>query len=361
METYFGVISGRTAFGYTPSSSIETDDVLDDDDTDVRPRRALQIVRIGCVFVHRRCPDEQRGRGYGVIALESIPIGEIIGEYVGTMGPGHRNTDYHARRADQRRPYAAFAFPPDDDPFTIDAAVLGNVTRFMNHDGQRPNVDVTIQGHRVIFRARRDINAGDELSWRYDVDDGVRGTPLVCKFLGGLASGGPLTKQFEAVVRADVPDYPISLQWYSSIHVSGSRVRASYDESFPSHYDLPTGSMPCVKRHRLLNDDDDDDEDRSVFYFDGDDVPPAYVTVPYSDIAYRNWFIQGLGDPIRVANANLYFDDEYEQKNDHASQAAWAATIQFRKCLDLIPVAAQRPLRRRTSTCHYLSVMGIMV
>lgn len=60
-----------------------------------------------------------------------------------------------------------------------DAAVGGNVARYVNH-ACSPNCYVDIVGHTIWIRASRDIRKGEELTYDYNTE-GVAGIPCRCR------------------------------------------------------------------------------------------------------------------------------------------------------------------------------------
>lgn len=113
--------------------------------------------------------------GWGLFARVRIARGAWIGEYTGVirkalparrdnMVDGHYLTDY------------AFTYPrplPDGTVLEVDALKEGNPMRFVNHSF-RPNasVDHLLYENRWVtfFRARREIQAGEEIRINYGWD-----------------------------------------------------------------------------------------------------------------------------------------------------------------------------------------------
>ncbi|XP_022652251.1 histone-lysine N-methyltransferase EHMT2-like isoform X2 [Varroa jacobsoni] len=106
--------------------------------------------------------------GWGVRALQEIPKGSFVCEYVGEV-----ITD---KEADQREEdsYLFDLENRDGDTFCIDARHYGNVSRFINHACE-PNVHpvrVYVDHHdlrfpRIALFATRDIAAGEQLGFDY--------------------------------------------------------------------------------------------------------------------------------------------------------------------------------------------------
>uniref|UniRef100_A0A8C7ZRP7 Euchromatic histone-lysine N-methyltransferase 1b n=1 Tax=Oryzias sinensis TaxID=183150 RepID=A0A8C7ZRP7_9TELE len=109
-----------------------------------------------------------RKKGWGVRALQDIPKGTFVCEYVGEI--------ISEAEADMRQ-MDAYLFSLDDKPqdlYCIDARFYGNISRFLNHMCE-PNlfacrVFTTHQDLRfphVAFFASENIKAGEELGFNY--------------------------------------------------------------------------------------------------------------------------------------------------------------------------------------------------
>ena len=62
-----------------------------------------------------------------------------------------------------------------DDNLVIDATRRGNSARWINHSCA-PNCDIEEENHRVFIEARRDIRAGEELVYDYNLQIGEKHT-----------------------------------------------------------------------------------------------------------------------------------------------------------------------------------------
>jgi uncharacterized protein len=103
--------------------------------------------------------------GRGVFALEPIAKGTRIVEYVGERVT-HKEAD---RRYDDKDPNDNHTFLFIVDKHTvIDAAVGGNAARFINHQC-KGNCESIIEHRRVFIDAARDIQAGEELGYDYEI------------------------------------------------------------------------------------------------------------------------------------------------------------------------------------------------
>jgi len=101
--------------------------------------------------------------GKGAFATRRIPKGSFIIEYVGE----HISPD----EADRRYPHVeggnhhTFLFNLDDDT-VVDAAVGGNVSRFINHSCD-PNCEAVIEDGHIRIYALKNIPEGAELGYDY--------------------------------------------------------------------------------------------------------------------------------------------------------------------------------------------------
>ena len=101
--------------------------------------------------------------GKGVFALQAIPAGTRIVEYVGEIISWKEAQMRHPH--DPKDPNHTFYFHIDED-HVIDAKVGGNSSRWINHSCD-PNCVADEQGNRVFIIAIKDIKAGEELNYDY--------------------------------------------------------------------------------------------------------------------------------------------------------------------------------------------------
>ncbi|MCI0382218.1 MAG: SET domain-containing protein-lysine N-methyltransferase [Chlamydiae bacterium] len=102
--------------------------------------------------------------GYGVFSEQRIVPGTFIGEYVGVV-----------RKRDKKNVNSyCFSYPigeNNETPFIIDAALLGNHTRYINHSNEKANLEPTsiFYGGRmhIILFAKIPIQRGEELLYDY--------------------------------------------------------------------------------------------------------------------------------------------------------------------------------------------------
>lgn len=103
--------------------------------------------------------------GLGVFALQPIPKGTRLIEYVGER-ISHAEAD---RRYEDKDPNDNHTFLFIVDRRTvIDAGVNGNEARFFNHSCD-PNCESVIENRRVFIETIRDIKPGEELSYDYQI------------------------------------------------------------------------------------------------------------------------------------------------------------------------------------------------
>ena len=103
--------------------------------------------------------------GNGVFATRAIKKGERIIEYLGER-VSHKEADRRYELKDENDSHT-FLFIVDSKT-VIDAGVDGNEARFVNHSCQ-PNCESMIENRRVFIDAIRDIEAGEELTYDYQI------------------------------------------------------------------------------------------------------------------------------------------------------------------------------------------------
>ncbi len=103
--------------------------------------------------------------GLGVFAAKQIPKGARIIEYVGER-VSHDEADRRYEEKDANDSHT-FLFIVDSKT-VIDAGVDGNDARFFNHSCD-PNCESTVEKRRVFIEAIRDISAGTELTYDYQI------------------------------------------------------------------------------------------------------------------------------------------------------------------------------------------------
>ncbi|KAM8938870.1 histone-lysine N-methyltransferase NSD2 isoform 2-T2 [Pelodytes ibericus] len=126
-------------------------------------------------FTKRQYPETKiiktEGKGWGLIAIRDIKKGVFVNEYIGELID---EEECMARiRHAQENDISHFYMLTIDKDRIIDAGPKGNYSRFMNHSCH-PNCETqkwTVNGDtRVGLFAVRDIPAGEELTFNYNLD-----------------------------------------------------------------------------------------------------------------------------------------------------------------------------------------------
>ena len=112
-------------------------------------------------------------QGRGAFATRPIPKGTTLVEYAGErLTPAQADARYPDVPGERHH---TFLFAIDDD-IVIDAAVGGNLARWINHSCE-PNCDAVIEDGRIWIEAIRDIQPGEELAYDYAYELAERHTP----------------------------------------------------------------------------------------------------------------------------------------------------------------------------------------
>ena len=114
-------------------------------------------------------------QGWGVFATEAIPNNKRIVHYAGEKISNQESLKRERRYIRQGHIWC-FRLT---NRTAIDAAVGGNVARYINH-GCRPNAYVHIVGGVIWIRAARNIRTGEELTYDY-CTDGEASIPCRCR------------------------------------------------------------------------------------------------------------------------------------------------------------------------------------
>jgi SET domain-containing protein len=112
--------------------------------------------------------------GFGVFAAEAINKNRRIIDYDGEL---IRNSDSEAREERYLAEGCIWIFRVDRT-WSRDAAVGGNIARFINHSC-RPNCWFEVVGKTIWIRASKSIKKGEELTYDY-ATDGERTIPCRC-------------------------------------------------------------------------------------------------------------------------------------------------------------------------------------
>jgi hypothetical protein len=111
--------------------------------------------------------------GKGVFAVQDIPEGETLIEYIGEIITWKEAQRRHPQNPDD--PNHTFYFHIDEK-HVIDANHGGNSSRWINH-ACNPNCEADEQEGRIFIKALRNISAGEELFYDYGLIIDERYTP----------------------------------------------------------------------------------------------------------------------------------------------------------------------------------------
>jgi len=108
--------------------------------------------------------------GLGMISQVRVKAGEAVMEYCGEVLTRDQAAAREAWYAEQQLSCSYHLFT-EQHGYVIDATLYGNAARFMNASCE-PNLKPSKMAHedslpRVLFTATRDIQPGEELTWRY--------------------------------------------------------------------------------------------------------------------------------------------------------------------------------------------------
>jgi SET domain-containing protein len=109
---------------------------------------------------------------WGVFATKRIDTGTRIVEYRGRR-ISRRLADADGRESNEEHPIVLLFSV--NARTVIDAAQGGNEARFINHSCE-PNCETVLDKGRIYIEATRDIRAGEELTYDYQLEAGGRQT-----------------------------------------------------------------------------------------------------------------------------------------------------------------------------------------
>ncbi len=108
---------------------------------------------------------KSRIHGNGVFATRAIPAGKRLVEYKGQRITWKQADTRYPDEPDG--PSHTFLFSVNEK-IVIDANREGNVARWINHSCE-PNCETTEDDGRIFIESIRDIKAGEELSYEYNI------------------------------------------------------------------------------------------------------------------------------------------------------------------------------------------------
>ncbi len=110
--------------------------------------------------------------GLGLYTLKPIPKGKRIIEYTGPL--------ISNKEVDKRRGKYFFQI---NSKWSVDGSPRSNTARYVNHSCS-PNADAFISGHRIWIWSKKNIKAGEEITFNYGkeyFDDHIKPTGCKCK------------------------------------------------------------------------------------------------------------------------------------------------------------------------------------
>ncbi|CAN4091065.1 unnamed protein product [Withania somnifera] len=126
------------------------------------------------------------GKGWGLRALEDLPRGAFVCEYVGEIVTNTELYERNMQTADERHTYPVLldadwgseGVLKDEEALCLDATSYGNVARFINHrcyEGNLISIPVEVESpdhhyYHVAFFTVRKVKALEELTWDYGID-----------------------------------------------------------------------------------------------------------------------------------------------------------------------------------------------
>jgi SET domain-containing protein len=128
----------------------------------LEPGKKRRRITVRCSPIH----------GRGVFALRQIPKGTRIIEYKGRLITDKEADRRYSRIHEHSAHTMLFSI---DGGLVIDATRYGNSARWINHSCA-PNCEIEEEGHQVFIDARRDIRAGEELTYDYNLQIGEKHT-----------------------------------------------------------------------------------------------------------------------------------------------------------------------------------------
>lgn len=127
-----------------------------------KPSKPTNAKRVSPAGHKKDAPLYRVGRsriGLGLFAAAPIPDRKLVIEYTGVRIPTREAREIDRRRANK------YLFEIDNR-WTIDGALRSNIARYVNHSCD-PNTEAESNRGRLMYRAIRDIAAGEEITLDY--------------------------------------------------------------------------------------------------------------------------------------------------------------------------------------------------
>jgi hypothetical protein len=105
--------------------------------------------------VNHKLAIKRTATGLGLFTLQPIPAGKRIIEYTGPLIPNEEVEKRHGKY-----------FFGVNSKWSIDGSPRENTARYINHSC-RPNAEAFISGHRVWIWSKKNIKAGEEITYNY--------------------------------------------------------------------------------------------------------------------------------------------------------------------------------------------------
>jgi len=118
---------------------------------------------------------------WGLYALERIPKGDMVIEYVGEIVRS-QVAEKREKQYERQGIGSSYLFRIDDDS-VVDATMKGNLGRLINHSCD-PNCNakiITINGEKkIVIYAKQEILVGDEITYDYHFPLEQEKIPCLC-------------------------------------------------------------------------------------------------------------------------------------------------------------------------------------
>lgn len=183
-------------------------------------------------------PKREGGKGWGLVAINAVPKGELVQEYVGEVID---ETTKEKRLVDWNREHPNdpnFYVMAISNDWYVDAREYANMSRFINHSCE-PNckvVTMNVKGYkRNAIYSLRDIAAGEFLCYDYKFDTS-EGDRFICrcgakKCRGTMKGGDGLMEKRVLTWKEAKSQYEVDKQFLEDL--KKQRVVSQVDELVP--------------------------------------------------------------------------------------------------------------------------------